>query len=395
MPVPLSSPHFSLWGLDPKIVFLNHGSFGACPLPILERQSAYRQQMELEPVRFFIRELEPLMEETRKKMAAFIGAAAGDLVFVQNATAAVNTVFRSLQLNPGDEILITNHTYPACRRVVEFVCIRTGARIREAIVPFPLKVAGQVTETVMEAVTSRTRIALIDHITSPTALIFPVHEIVGELNRLGIDTLVDGAHALGSIPLELESLGAAYYTANCHKWLCAPKSAAILHVRKDKQTGLIPLTISHAGAEEESFTERFYWPATYDPSPVLCAADTIAFGEKLLPGGWKEWMEQNHSLVTEARKGLCEKLEINLPVPENLIAPMATIPLPTPRVIPRISYKGIGPFQELLYKRYHIEVPVWFWGDPPRQILRISAQLYNSPDQYSFLAEALEEIIRE
>ncbi|MBN1199087.1 MAG: aminotransferase class V-fold PLP-dependent enzyme [Bacteroidales bacterium] len=388
-PLPSPSSFASLWNLDPDVVFLNHGSFGACPHPILERQNIYRQQMEQEPVRFFIRELEPLQEQARRTLAGFTGAKTDDLVFVRNATEAVNTIFRSLRFRPGDEILITNHIYGACRRIAEYISGQTGARIREACYPFPLDDSGRITAAILQQVTPRTRIALIDHITSPTALVQPVDEIVRELDQRGIDTLIDGAHALGSIPLNLDAIGAAYYTANCHKWLCGPKSAAILHVRNDKQKEIIPLIISHAGARAELFAERFYWPATYDPSPILCPADCVGFGNSLFPGGWTEWMDRNRKLTLEARTLLCSIMGIPLPCPDNLIASMATLPLPTPDIIPDISYKRTGLFQDMLINRHHIEVPAWFWGGPPRQILRISAQLYNSMEQYRYLGEAL------
>jgi len=388
---PSSSPFVSLWNLDQDVVFLNHGSFGACPASILDRQSLYRQQMEAEPIRFFIRELEPLQEQAREIMARFCSAHHEDLVFVPNATAGVNIVLRSLRFQPGDEILITNHIYGACRRVVEYICDETGAVIREAFYPFPIDNPGKITEAILDAVTPHTRLVLIDHITSPTALILPVEEIVHELNQRGVDTLVDGAHALGSIPLDLKTIGAAYYTANCHKWLCGPKSAAILHVRRDKQKDIVPLTISHTGARAESFAERFYWPATHDPSPILCAADCIGFGNSLFPGGWTEWMNRNRTMTLEARTMLCSALNIPLPCPDRLIASMATLPLPTPATIPDISYKSTGPFQDLLFREYHIEVPAWFWGSPPQQILRISAQLYNSLEQYQYLEKVLKE----
>jgi len=384
---PGTSEYASLWALDPDIIYLNHGSFGACPRWILERQDMYRQQLEREPVRFFLREFEPMQQRAREKIAGFVGADKEDVVFVQNATTAVNTVFRSLKFNPGDEILITNHIYPACRRTLEFVCEQTGAELVEAEYPFPLVDPGQITEAILHALTPRVKIALIDHITAATGLVQPVRKIVQELDRLGIDTMVDGAHALGAIPLNLNEIGAAYYTGNCHKWLCAPKASAIIHVREDKQKGIVPVVISHAGAHAEPFSERFFWPATFDPSPLLCAADMVDYMATLLPGGWVEVMERNRILCLEARSILCASLGVDPKAPDSMIASMATLDLPTLEEIPLSGYKKTDPLQDLLFRNYRIEVPVWYWGDPPKRLLRISAQLYNSDEQYRYLGE--------
>ena len=392
---PLSGDPSSFWILEKGLIYLNHGSFGAAPGWILNRQQEYRNRMESNPVRFMIRELESLHLDARKKLAAFTGAQTDDLVFVQNTTSSVNTVLRSLNFSPGDEILITNHIYPACRKIVEYVCEQTGAGVAEARYPFPLQDQGEILRAILQKVTPKTRIALIDHITSPTALVQPVEEIVRELDHRGVDTLVDGAHALGSIQVNLDRIGAAYYTANCHKWLCAPKSAAILHVREDRQKEIIPLVISHAGHRAEPFAERFYWPATWDPSPALCAADMVGFMDSLLPGGWPELLSRNRSMCLMARELLCSRLGIEKPCPDSLIASMATIPLPTPDEIPVITYKGTGPVKDRLFREHGIEVPVWFWGDPPMHILRISAQLYNSIEQYRALGEAMVTVLRQ
>ncbi|MFH1160956.1 MAG: aminotransferase class V-fold PLP-dependent enzyme [bacterium] len=390
---PEPSRFASLWALEPETIYLNHGSFGACPKRILEKQLEYRQRLESQPMRFLIRELEHLHSAARQKLASFTGAQAGDLVFVQNATSAVNTVFRSLKFNPGEEILITNHIYPACRRVLEYVCEQTGAKLVEARYPFPLQDPGRITETIIRAATPKTRITLIDHITSATALVQPVEEIVRELANRGVDTIVDGAHALGSIPVTIEKIGAAYYTANCHKWLCAPKSSAILYVRPDKQKKIVPLVISHAGHRAEPFAERFFWPGTYDPTAVLCAADMVDYMGALLPGGWPELMERNRSLCLEGRELLCSTLGIDKPCPDSLIASMATFPLPTPEEIPVFDYKSCDPLQELIFREYNLEIPVWYWGESPKRIMRISVQLYNSIEQYHYLASKLQELL--
>lgn len=381
------------WLIDNHSVFLNHGSFGACPEWILNRQQEYRNRLESQPVRFLIRELEDLHRKARETMAGFVNADPEGLVFVTNATMAVNTIFRSLQFEPGDEILITNHIYPACRRLLEYVCARTGARMVEAVYPFPLEDPGIILESIRSAVTSKTRVALIDHITAATAMIQPVEEIVRELDHRGVDVMIDGAHALGQIPVDIGRIGAAYYTANCHKWLCAPKSAAILYVREDKRKGIVPVVISHAGYHAEPFPERFYWPATYDPTPLLCAADLVTETADHYPGGWPAIMDRNHQVCVDARAMICRELGISEPIPRFMVGSMATIPLPQPESIPVFDYKSCYPMQERLFREYRTEVPIWYFGHAMQRIMRISSHLYNEPGQYRHLIEILKPLL--
>ncbi|MEI7499550.1 MAG: aminotransferase class V-fold PLP-dependent enzyme [Bacteroidota bacterium] len=386
---PKPSEFAQLWPLDPKAIFLNHGSFGACTRFILDKQTQYRQQLENQPVRFLAREMEPLFDHSRQKVAQFVKSRGEDLVFVQNATAGVNTVFRSLRFNPGDEILYTNHIYGACKRLLEYISEQTGARLVEVVWDFPISSSDLILDAILKKVTSKTRIALIDHISSATALIHPVEAIVSELEKRGVDTMIDGAHALGSIPLDIEKIGAAYYTANCHKWLCAPKSVAILHIRSDKQVGIVPVVISHAGYNAEPFAERFFWPGTYDPTAALCVADTIDYMESIFPGGWLAIMKRNHDLCLQAREYICNILEIEIPCPGSMIASMATFPLPMAEEKISYDYKNFDPLQERLFREFNIEIPVWDWYSPPSRLTRIAVQLYNSIDQYKYFAAAL------
>jgi isopenicillin-N epimerase len=391
MTLPAPSEFASFWPLDNNSVFLNHGSFGACPRAILDKQQEYRQRLESQPVRFLIREMEELFDNARHRVASFVNARPEDLVFVQNATTGVNAVFRSLHFNPGDEILFTNHIYGACRRLLEYISGQTGAVLVEVVVDFPVSTPDIITEAVLNKVNSRTRIALIDHISSATALIHPVEEIVRELDKRGIDTMIDGAHALGSIPLDLEKIGAAYYTANCHKWLCSPKSSAILHIRGDKQPGIYPTVISHAGYRAEPFSERFFWPGTYDPSAALCVGDAIEYMGSLVAGGWPALMKRNHDLCLEARDMICNILGIAPPCPGDMIAAMASIPLPLPALDKPPGYKEVDPLQDHLYREYGIEVPVLSWSAPPMRLTRISVQLYNTMEQYRYFGSVLRE----
>ena len=384
------SPHAAAWTLDPSIIMLNHGSFGACPRAVLEAQERFRQQMERNPIAFLIRELEPLVDKSREALADCLGADPQDVVFVRNATEGVNSVLRSLRLAPGDELLVTDHAYNACRNVLDFVAGRVGAKVVVASVPLPIGSAGEVVERVTAPVTDRTRLALLDHVTSPTAVIFPIESLVRELDQRGVDTLVDGAHAPGMLTLGLDRIGAAYYTGNCHKWLCAPKGAGFLHVRRDRQAELHPAVISHGynlrRPERPRLHDEFDWTGTDDPTPWLCVAEAIRFVEGLLHGGIEALMRQNHQLALLGQRILCGRLGLVPSCPDEMLGSMAALRLPDDA--DGRSYR-IHPLQTMLQEQFGIEVPVHHWPAPPHRLVRISAQAYNSPAQYELLAEAL------
>ncbi len=378
------------WLLDPDVVFLNHGSFGACPRPVLEHQSAMRNSMESEPVLFF-RRLEQLADHARSELGAFVGANPDDLAFVPNATTGVNTVLRSLKFEPGDEVLITDHIYNACRNVAAMVAEDSGARVVTARVPFPISSPDEVVAAIVEELTPHTRILVVDHVTSPTGLVFPIERIVTELADRGIDTLVDGAHAPGMVPLDIEAIGAAYYTANAHKWLCAPKGAAFLHVARDRQKGILPAAISHGAnsprIDRSRFRLLFDWTGTTDPTAHLAIPAAIETMASMVPGGWPGLMRHNHDLALRARDLLVGALRIDPPAPDEMIGSMAAVPLPDesgPQ--PPTS---ILPVQQSLWADHHIEVPVNVWPSWPQLLLRVSAQIYNDVDQYERLAQLL------
>lgn len=387
------TPFTHHWLLDPNVDFLNHGSYGACPSPVLAAQARLREQLERQPVRFFARELEGLLDRARVELAAFLDAEPQNLVFVANATTAVNSVLRSLSLGAGDELLTTDHAYHACKNALDYVAHRAGARVVVAEVPFPLHSQEQVLDSVLARVGARTRLALLDHVTSPTALVLPLERLVRELKRRGVDTLVDGAHAPGMIELSMRRIGAAYYTGNCHKWLCAPKSVAFLHVQPEHQLELRPLTISHGASSLRSDRSRFLlefdWIGTIDPTPALCVPEALRFLGSLLPGGLAELRERNHTLALQARDFLCETLSIPHPAPDSMLGSMAAVPLPSGHATPPSTHPSIDPLQDLLLQQHGIEVPVFPWPAPPAQLLRISAQLYNRESQYRKLATVL------
>lgn len=388
------------WPLDPEVAFLNHGSFGACPRRVMEARAELLEEMEREPVDFYVRRYEERLDAARNALARFLHADPADLAPVVNATTGVGAVLRSLELRNGDELLTTDHAYNACRNVLDFVAGRAGARVVTAQVPFPLESLDQVVAAVLDRLTSRTRLALLDHVTSPTGLILPLERLLRELSRRDVDVLVDGAHAPGMLPLDLTALGEAgvtYYTGNGHKWLCGPKSAGFLWVRRDRQEGLRPLTISHGANRPRPGRSRFHdeldWPGTTDPTPFFCLPRAIDFLASLVPGGWPEIRQRNRRLVLKGRQILCHTLQIDPPCPEEMIGFLAAVPLPDGSPEPPTSALYSGPAQNTLRRDHGIEVPLVPWPAPPKRLVRISAHLYNREAEYHRLAEVLPALV--
>jgi isopenicillin-N epimerase len=378
------------WTLDPEVVFLNHGSFGAVPHLVQEHQSELRHRMEERPVEFMDRQLRPALDEARAILASFLGSSRDDLVFVDNATEGVNSVLRSFPFKEGDRLLVTDHEYNASRNALDFAAEQFGLGIDVVHIPFPLASPDIVVDQVLDAIEPNTRLALIDHVTSPTALVLPLELIIASLRDRGVRVLVDGAHAPGMLPLNLNHLNADYYTGNCHKWMCAPRGAAFLWVREEFQDEVRPLRISHgANAEQYNpsrFVDEFSWTGTTDPTARLCVPAAIATMNSLLPGGWPDVMQHNRRLALQARDILCTTLGIAVPAPDAMLGSMASIPLP--------SGEAEVMHRQLLSLGF--EVPVFTWPEPntkgtlpgnPTRILRISAQLYNTREDYEALAQ--------
>ncbi|WNG44997.1 aminotransferase class V-fold PLP-dependent enzyme [Archangium minus] len=391
-----ASPFRSHWSLDPEVTFLNHGSYGACPTRVLEEQSRLRARMEAEPVRFLHRELEALTDAARASLGAFLDADPDDLAFINNATTGVNTVLQSLRFAPGDELLTTDHEYNASKNALDFVASRWGVKVVVAKLPWPVPSPQAVVDAVLAHVTERTRLLLIDHITSQTALVLPLATLVRAMRERGVETLVDGAHGPGQVPLSLRQLGVAYYSGNCHKWLCAPKGAAFLYVRRDLQPNLRPVVISHGynsrRKDRSQFRLDFDWLGTNDPTPFLCVPKVLEVMGGMLPGGWPEVMASNRDKALAARAFLCQRLGVAPQCPEDMVGSMATVPLPDG--FPELpSVRGLDPLQDRLFFEHHIEVPITPWPRPPHRHVRVSAQLYNSHAEYQRLAEALEALL--
>jgi isopenicillin-N epimerase len=411
--------------LDKGVVFLNHGSFGACPDAVLDAQSRFRDMLEREPVRFMVERLEPLHDEARSRLASFLGVGEpADLAFVPNATHGINAMLRSLDFEPGDEILTCDHEYNACVNAAKFVADRTGANLTMARLPWPVESEDQIVEALLAAVTLRTRLVMLSHITSPTAIVLPIERIQTELRVRGVPLLIDGAHAPGMVPLDLSALDPDYYTGNCHKWMCAPKGAAFLYVKRDLQPTIHPAVISHGfnarRPDRTRFELEFGWTGTGDPTAYLsipAAIDTMASivqeADPTLNGeraSWHAIMQRNRALVLEARQSVAGALGTEPPVPESMIGSIATLGLP-PRDRPPApgATRYHDPMQNELLDRFAIQVPVVPW--PDRSVLgsaginpqgttfgraiRLSAQLYNDRSQYDALAEALVQVVRD
>lgn len=387
------NPFRAHWQLDPAIRFLNHGSFGATPLALLARQREYQDQMEREPVRFFVRELPPLLDAARTHLAGFLNADPNCVAFMRNATEGVNSVLRSLRLERGDEVLVSDHEYNACRNVLDYVAEIHGARVVVVRLPFPVTAPEDITNALLAGVTARTKLLLIDHVTSPTGMVLPIPEIVRAMRERGVETLVDGAHAPGMVPLALDELGAAYYTGNCHKWLCTPKGAALLYVRKDLLKSVRPAIISHGAnapvRDSSRFRLEFDWTGTSDPTAILCVPHAIDFLERIVPGGITEVRRRNRDLVLRARTRLAATLGVAPPCPESMIGSLAALELPDRKDAATIGAFDTDPLQDALLLEDRIEVPIVPWPSPGKRLVRVSAQLYNEFDEYEALASAL------
>jgi len=391
-----SNPLRAHWRLDPEVAFLNHGSFGACPQAVLDVQSELRDRMEREPADFFIRQLPALLAEAREALGLFLGADADDLVYVPNVTVAINAVLQSGEFAPGDELLVTNHAYNACRNVLDAVAERWGCKVVEVEIPFPLTGDEVVLESILSAVGDRTRLAMIDHVTSPTGLVCPIDEWVDALHARGVTVLVDGAHAPGMLELDLRSIDADFYAGNCHKWMCAPKGAGFLHVSSELRERTRPSIISHAAnapvSELERFRLAFEWTGTRDTTPWLSVPAAISVMGGMLPGGWGEVMARNRKLALEGREIVAAALGVALPCADEMIGSLATLEVPAcERFPPPVlgSALALDPLQEALFAEYKVEVPVLGSTAAPGRLLRISAQLYNDRSDYQRLADAL------
>jgi len=366
------------------LTFLNHGSFGACPRPVFETYQEWQRRLEADPIEFLGRRIDELLQTAREALAPYLGTRAENIVFVKNATFGTNIVARSLMqlLKPGDEVLATDHEYGAADRTWRFLCAQHGITYRNQPIPVPLESAEEMIEQLWRGVTPRTRIIFISHITSPTALIFPVEQICQRAREAGIITVIDGAHAPGHVPLSLDALGVDFYAGNCHKWLCAPKGSAFLYARPERQALLQPLIVSWGwesrSPSDSPFQDVFGWTGTEDPAAYLSIPAALAFQQE---HNWDTVRQACHELVSDARRRITTLLGSTSLCSDDSRwwGQMCAIPLPD-CTDPML--------QQRLREEWQIEIPISGWNQ--RCLLRISLQGYNSPADVERLYTALE-----
>src|SRR4051812_27356725 len=316
------------WMLEPGGDHLNHGPFGAVPRVVFEEQSEWRRRIEASPVEVIVRRRLELIEAAKAPIGRSLGMRDNDFGLVTNATEGVNAVLHSLTFRPGDELLTTNHVYNAVRQAMQFTCARSGASYREVDVPLPVRSSDDIADVVVSALSDRTRLLVIDHVTSPTALVFPVEQITRACAERGVDVLIDGAHAPGMVPLNVERTGAAYYSGNLHKWACAPRGAAFLWACADRQAHIHPATVSHHYGK--GFAKEFSWQGTRDFSAWFAIPRALEFLASL---GGDAVRKHNHAMALWAHQMLCDRLNVPEPLSPldgSLLGSMAAVPLPAP-----------------------------------------------------------------
>ncbi len=378
--------------LDPDVIFLNHGSFGACPRSVFEVYQGWQRELERQPVEFLGRRVASLMQAARASLAAFLGAEADEVVCFTNPTTAINMVARSLAnfnrspLAPGDEILASDHEYGAMDRTWNFICRHSGLRYVHQAIPLPVTTPQDFVETFWQGVNERTRGIFLSHITSPTALIFPVQEICRRARQAGILTIIDGAHAPGQIPLNLAELGADIYTGACHKWLMAPKGAAFLYARREVQSWLDPLVVSWGydsnKPSQSQFIDYHEWQGTRDLSAFLTVPAAIAFQEG---HHWEQVRSACQRLASATRRRIEALTGLPAICPDSpaWFRQMFTVRLP--------DQTDLEALKATLFSRYRIEVPEICWNG--QNFLRVSFQGYNSPEDADALVAALAELL--
>ncbi len=374
---PSGLPDASAWTLDPGLAYLNHGGFGAAPEPVLAAQRHWLAAMERNPVGLLVRQLPEQLDSVRNRVAQFLRADPAGLVFVDNATTGVQTVIASFRLAAGDEVLTTDHAYPAVMAQLRRAVGTAGAELRVAPVPLPAVSRAAVAEAVLSRLSARTRLVVIDHVASCSGLAFPVGQIVGHCRERGVPVLIDGAHAAGMLPVDLAELGADFWVGNMHKWVCAPKASAVLYAAPRWRDTLRPLVASHGMAD--GYQPAFDWTGTRDPSAMLAIPAALDFfGE----AGWREVRQHNDDLARSGAALVAERIGTAFPACDELAGSMRLVPLPAP-----LAESGARGLETLLLENHGVVVPATYHGG--WRWLRVSAQLYNTLTDYERLADAL------
>jgi isopenicillin-N epimerase len=373
------------WSIRPDTTYLNHGSFGPPPEPVRTARLKWISDLDSQPMDFFVRQLEPAWRAARDQLAQFIGASADSLIFVENATAGMNIVADSFQLHPGDEVLLTDHEYGAVVRIWQRACERVGANVTTARLPLPFTTTEETVDALFSQVTHGTRLIVVSHITSPTAVILPVAEICRRARERGIALCIDGPHAPAQIPLDIASLGCDFYAASCHKWLSAPFGSGFLYVAKEHQPRIRPPVLSWGRLPPqpiENWSDEFFWSGTRDSSPYLAIPDAIRFMQN---ASLDFFQSGAHALAQYARHQLVELTQLEPIIPDSpaWYGSMAHVPLP-----PGDRAK----LQDAFWQQHHIEVPIVDWGG--RRYIRVSCHFYNTPEQIDRLVIALRDLLK-
>jgi len=399
VPVPNSFPFPGTlaghWNLSKEIVFLNHGSFGACPDDVLQYREMLLRRVEADPMEFLLEVHQPLRKELIARLESFTGAQPGSIVMVENATTGINTILRNLPVRRGDSILVTDQEYFSSANALKGLAYDLGLNLVKVEIPWPVE-EDSVLDSFERSAVPGTRFALVDHVVSASGVVLPLDRIIKLLKEKGIETIVDGAHGPGQLHLELAELGCMAYTGNCHKWMGSPRSAAILYVRPDFQPGFRPLVISHLPGEiaydASDYQLYFTWNGTPDPTPELAVSKSMDFMQGLLPGGWDQIRKRNRDLVLKARHIVSDVIGTDPPCPESMVGSMASVTLPGSPSFLGTTLHWMDPLQRELRNRYGIVVPVTRIRVGSVRLLRLSAQLYNSEDQYRYLADSLRDL---
>ena len=379
------------WELRPGITYLNHGSFGPPPRAVREARDAWQRRLDSQPMDFFVRELEPAWRESRAAVAAFVGAPPGDLIFVDNATAGMNLIAQSFPLAAGDEVLLNDHEYGAVLRIWQRACAAVGAVTRSVALPTPFRSADETASAILDAATDRTRLIVVSHITSPTAVTLPVAEICRRARERDIAVAIDGPHAVAQVPLHIAELGCDYYAASCHKWLSAPFGSGFLYVAARRQARIHPAIVSWGRlppGKIESWSDEFIWSGTRNPVPYLAAPAAIAFLERV---GLENFRQRTHWLARYARQQITARFGLEPLVPDDAAwyGSMAHVPLVPTEASDACAVSN--PLQNLIRERCGIEVPVVdFQG---RRYVRVSCHLYNDTTQIDRLVSALQALV--
>jgi isopenicillin-N epimerase len=382
-PAPLGPNLRQEFMFDTALAFLNHGSFGAMPRVVFEEHTRWRKEIENDPVEMLGRRSAKLIDGAKSAVGMWLGMNPSDFGLVTNATEGINCVLRSRRFGPGDELLTTNHVYNAVRQAMKYVAGRSGAEYREIEIPLPVESAESIERAIGNAITGKTRLLVIDHVTSPTGMVFPIERIISACNERGVDVLIDGAHAPGMLRFDVSKLGAAYYAGNLHKWACAPKGCAFIWIREDRQSEIHPMVISHNLGK--GLAAEFVWQGTRDFAAWFSIPRAIEFMGEL---GWEKVISHNHAMAVWVNQMLCERWKVGSvsPADGSMIGSMVTVALPAP--LDGMTDEKIGALQGRLHDQYRIEVPLFRIGG--RVYVRPCCQVYNLAEDYYRLAGAIE-----